>query len=256
MEKELRETEHRPAHADCFARTELLVGAAALDRWRAARVVVAGLGGVGSFCVECLARSAVGTLVLIDFDKLNPSNINRQILALHSTLGQLKVDVARARALDINPACRVDARNVFIDEETVAACMDPAPDVVIDAIDSVNPKATLIHAAVARGIPIVSCMGSATRQDPLAVRVGDLAETAGCPLARMIRKRLKKRGVTSGVRCVYSVEPANRAALAAPEPPELARGRGRPRRPLGSLCVLPGVFGLVAAREALRIIML
>ncbi|MBN1269318.1 MAG: tRNA threonylcarbamoyladenosine dehydratase [Kiritimatiellae bacterium] len=246
----------RQQQADRFSRIELLLGPEAVKKLHSAHVVVCGLGAVGSFATESLARSGIGRLRLVDFDVIHPSNINRQLFALESTLGRYKVDVARSRVLDINPDCRAEPMSLFIDEKTAGSVVADA-DVVIDAIDSVNPKVTLIHAAVAAGVPIVSAMGAATRLDPLAIRVGDISQTEICPLARFIRKKLRKKGVQKGVRCVYSIEPPRNELLPPDEAPDEERviERGRPRQPLGSMCSLPGMFGLIAAREAIGLIL-
>ena len=225
-----------------------------MARLRRARVVVAGLGAVGSYAVEGLARAGVGSLRLIDFDTVHASNINRQLYALESTVGRLKVEVAAERVRDINPDCAVEAWPLFVGADTVGRVLEGSPDAVIDAIDSLSPKVLLLAAAAQAGLFTVSSMGAATRTDPLAIRVGDLADTEQCPLARLIRKRLRKFNVASGIRCVYSVEPARpRRESAEPDAAEdpVALRRGRARRPLGSLSVLTGMFGLIAAREAI-----
>jgi tRNA A37 threonylcarbamoyladenosine dehydratase len=252
-------------HADLlrFSRTERLIGREALDRLSRARVVVVGLGAVGSYAVEGLARAGVGGLRLVDFDEVRLSNINRQLYALESTLGRSKVDVARERVLDINPACEVETLRLFVDAATAARAVAARPDAVIDAIDSVAPKVELLTAAVQAGLVVISSMGAATRTDPLAIRVGDIAETRHCPLARLIRKRLKQRGIGRGIRCIYSVEPSDPRLRAGSEggagdavgvrEVEIL-DRGRPRPPLGSLSCLTGIFGLIAAREALAAI--
>lgn len=242
----------------------MLLGTAAVRRLMRARVVVVGLGAVGSYAVEALARSAVGHLRLVDCDVIRESNVNRQLYALSSTLGRPKAEVARERVLDINPDCDVEALQTFADARTAPCFLADRPDVVIDAIDSLGPKIELIATVVRAGLYLVSSMGAATRTDPWAVRVGDLSETRACPLARFVRKWLRKKGIVSGVRCVYSVEPSD---LKAPggkaegmgkedpldtETPETAEfhTRGRARAPLGSVSYLTGIFGLVAAREA------
>ncbi len=244
-----------------FARTELLLGAEALERLRAAHVLVAGLGAVGSYAAEALARAGIGALRLADFDTVQPSNTNRQLYALGSTMGRPKAEVAAERVRDIHPACAAEAHRVFIGPDTVGDLLAGRLDAVVDAIDSVNPKVLLLREAAARGLFTVSSMGAATRLDPFAVRVGDLSETERCPLARFVRKRLRREGVERGIRCVYSVEPPRRPARPpAPEPGAHGPARGvaggtrdgRPRVPLGSLSYLTGLFGLVAAGEVIR----
>lgn len=235
-----------------FARTEMLLGPERLARLRRARVAVVGLGAVGSYAVEGLARAGVGFLRLVDFDEIKESNINRQLYALTSTVGRKKADLARERVLDINPDCRVEAMPVFADTDTAPQLLAPPLDVVIDAIDSVGPKVRFLTAAAASGAFVISCMGAASRLDPAQVKVGDIAHTRVCPLARFVRIRLRRAGVKSGIRCVYSTEPVPEpeALEELPDEPETFR-RGRPRRPLGSLSCLPGIFGLTAAREAI-----
>ena len=236
----------------------MLLGPGGLARLRDARVLVAGLGAVGSYAVEGLARAGVGHLRLADFDIVQPSNINRQLYALESTVGRPKVEVAVERVRDINPACEVDARRVFIDGDTAPDLVAGGVDVVIDAIDSLNPKVALLRAAHGAGLRIVSCMGAATRTDPLAIRTGDIAATEHCPLARLVRKRLRRVGVASGILCVYSVEPPRNAVpdvvSTDPVPPGFEHRRGRKRRPLGSLSTLTGMFGLIAATQAILLL--
>lgn len=238
-----------------FIRTERLLGAEALGRLTRSNVAVVGLGAVGSYAAEGLVRSGVGALRLVDCDTVRSSNINRQLYALDSTVGQAKVHVARARVLDINPQCAVDARLVFVDWESAASILDPAPDLLIDAIDSVGPKTALLATAVARGVPTVSAMGAALRRDPAAIRVDDISRTSGCPLARLIRRRLRRYGVRSGIECVYSVEPLPPRSDRAPppeDPDDAPLERGRPRSPLGSMSTLTGIFGLWAATLAVN----
>ncbi len=237
-----------------FCRIEQLLGREALAKLAAARVAVFGLGAVGSYAVEALARAGVGHLRLVDCDVIRPSNFNRQLYALESTLDRPKTDVARARVLDINPACDVEIHPVFVEEANAEALLAGPLDAVIDAIDSVSPKVALIAAAVRAGHKVVSSMGAATRTDPLAVRVGDIAATEICPLARFIRKKLRKHGIERGVTCIYSLEPArNKAAPAGDEEPDTFV-KGRPRKPIGSLSYMTGLFGLLAAHQALRLI--
>lgn len=236
-----------------FARTLQLLGPEQLERLQSATVAVFGLGGVGSYAVENLARAGVGRLRLIDFDTVKPSNINRQLFALHSTVGRAKVAVARERVLDINPGCAVEVFEEFAGEENLETLLDRSPrtEVVVDAIDSLSPKVHLLAEAHGRGLPVVSSMGAAGALDPAMVRVGDLSETRMCPLARLLRKRLHRRGIFTGIRCVYSIE-----RRTVGEPPSV-RGdqtleRGRVRTPLGSISYMPALFGLLAASEAVR----
>ncbi len=238
-----------------FIRSQQLFGPRGMERLHQARIVVAGLGAVGSYAVEGLARAGVGHLRVVDFDVIRPSNINRQIYALESTLGRSKTDVARERILDIQPECKVEAVNCFIDSLSAIRVLTPVPDVLIDAIDSLNPKVSLLAAAMDSGPRLVlSSMGAASRTDPSQIRVADIRDTQSCPLARCVRKRLKRRGIESGIRCVYSLEPAStRAGDAVPDDPddESPVARGRVRRALGSFSCLTGIFGLTLAREAI-----
>ena len=237
-----------------FARTEQLLGAERLDRLGAARVAVFGLGGVGSFAVEVLARAGVGGLRLVDYDCTNPTNINRQLFALHSTLGQPKVALAAARVLDINPACRVEPRQVFINEDTLGGLLEPELDLVVDAIDSLHSKVLLLDACVRLGLPVVSSMGAGGRLDGAQVTCGDLDETRICPLARVLRQRLHRRGIRTGIRCVYSLEPARNTLPHDPADAGEHHGAGRPRTPIGTISYLPALFGLRIAQEVIELL--
>lgn len=238
-----------------FARTMQLIGEDGLARLQGATVAVFGLGAVGSYVVEALARAGVGRLVLFDHDTVSLSNINRQLFALQSTVGRHKADVAKARVLDINPECRVDARIQFVDGENVAGLMDQSFDVVVDAIDGVNSKVNLIVAAREAGLPVVASMGAAAKLDPSRIKAADISKSYMCPLAQIIRKRLRRRGVTSGVRCVFSTEAAqNKNEPVIEEAPEQGVS-GRPRAPIGSISYLTGMFGLYVAGEVLRILL-
>jgi tRNA threonylcarbamoyladenosine dehydratase len=241
--------------AGAFARLERMVGADGLARLQAARVAVFGLGAVGSFAVEALARSGVGHLRLVDFDSVRPSNLNRQLYALAGTIGRAKVELAVERVRAINPAIDVDGRRAFFAADSADDLLAPPLDHVVDAIDSLNPKATLLCECVRRGLPVVSSMGAAERSDPAAVRVGDLEATEICPLARKLRKRLHKAGIHGGVTAVWSCEPPVHAPIDADDEGvtegEETLHRGRERRTLPSMAPLPGIFGLVAANHVL-----
>ena len=238
-----------------FSRSELLLGEAALARLAQARVTVFGLGGVGSFAVEALARAGVGHLRLVDHDMVGPSNLNRQLYALRSTVGQPKAEVAAARVRDINPDCAVEARVTFIHLDTLPELLAPRPEVAIDAIDSLACKVALLRTAHAAGIPILSAMGAGGRTDSRQLRVGDLNQTQFCPLAARVRKELRKHGIGHGIRCVYSLEPPDNKRPANPVDIEPHRGPGRVRRPVGTVSYMPAMVGLMVAEEALRLLL-
>jgi len=240
-----------------FKRIALLTGAEGLQRLQQARITVVGLGAVGSFAVEALARSGIGHLRLIDFDVVHESNVNRQLYALPSTIGVSKTDLALERVRAIHPGCDVQTERLFITEESAPQAVADAPDILIDAIDSVNPKTCLLQAAVEARLHIISAMGAATRTDPTLIRIADISETYNCPLAKFIRKRLRRRGIENGIRCVFSTEPPSKEAVSdetdhAPGEVRSELGRGRPRNTLGSFCAIPAIFGLTAAQDAIN----
>ena len=230
----------------------MLIGDDGMARLAAARVLVVGLGAVGGFVTEALARCGVGHLCLVDCDKVCESNCNRQILALSSTIGREKASLARERVLDINPACDVDARAMFASRETYDDIFHTGgtPDVIIDAIDSLNPKVDLICAALEQKITIFSSMGAARRTDPTAIRIADISKTRFCPLARAVRTRLHRRGIKSGVTCVFSTEPAPEGSFVQPEAEDIPE-RGRARVVMGSLPTITGIFGLTLANAVI-----
>lgn len=230
---------------DRFERTRLLLGDAAMERLAAARVAIFGLGGVGGYVVEALARSGVGALDLIDHDTVSVSNLNRQILATERTVGQLKTDAARARVMEINPGVQVRTHPVFYTPETAGRFDFTQYDYVVDAIDTVTGKLALAEQARAAGTPIISCMGAGNKLDPTAFRVADIYETSVCPLARIMRKELKKRGVER-LKVVYSQEfPLAPQYDASPEP-------GQRKLPPGSTAFVPSVAGLILAGEVVK----
>jgi len=236
-----------PAHA----RIALLIGENGVRKLRAARVAVFGAGAVGSFAIEALARSGVGFLRIIDFDEVRLSNLNRQLYALRSTVGKSKAALAAARVADLNPACEVDARPEFFAGPEADEHLGGGLDFVIDAIDSMNPKVSLICAARERCIPIISSMGAAGRTDPTRVRVTDLNEVVGDPLSKIVRKKIHRRGVRDGVDAVWTTERMHRP----PEEPEAEEElfeRGRPRAPLPSMVFVPAAFGMAAAHHVVK----
>jgi tRNA A37 threonylcarbamoyladenosine dehydratase len=229
-----------------YQRTHILVGDEGLARLRAAHVLVAGLGGVGSYTTEALARAGIGRLTLVDLDVVAASNLNRQLPALHSTIGRRKVDVVTERVLDINPACGVTPRAEFIRAEDMEGLLAPGFDFVVDAIDSLNCKAALVETAVKLGIPVASSMGAGGKLDPTRIVVGDVMDSEVCPLARNMRKYLRRRGIERGVTAVWSTEPS-----CAPLPPE-PTGAGRDRAVNGTISYMPALFGLTLAGIAVQ----
>jgi len=243
---------------DIFTRSRKLLGDNAFARLQQRTVTVVGLGAVGGYVVEGLARAGVMHLRLVDFDTIQPSNINRQIIALTTTLGRYKAEAAKERVLAINPQCRVEALPLFAGEETLGEILTPRPDLLIDAIDSLNPKTQLLHGAYQAQIPIISSMGAALRTDPGQIRSGDLFHTSNCPLAKHLRKRLRRRGVEGGIFCVYSTEKINFDYRQEEDDHNGVVGttpysdRGRARNVLGSLPTITAIFGLTIANYAIR----
>ena len=229
-----------------FSRTAILLGQEAVEKLKNARVAVFGIGGVGGYTVEALARCGVGQLDLIDSDTVSISNINRQILATHSTVGKLKVDAAKARILDINPDCTVRTFPIFYLPETAEQFDFRQYDYIVDAIDTVTGKLQLVERAVAAGTPIICSMGTGNKLDPAAFMVSDISTTSMCPLARIMRKELKKRGI-SHLKVVYSQEEALTPDV---DPEELAR-TGKRQIP-GSVAFVPGAAGLILAGEVVK----
>jgi len=236
-----------------FIRLEQLLGKKELRKLAKARVAVFGLGAVGSFAVEALARSGVGEFSLVDFDEIRHSNFNRQLYALESNLGRLKAEVARERVLGINPACKVSAHADFAAADNLDRLLASHPDLVVDAIDSVNPKTELVAYCVSKKIPIVSSMGAGAKTNPFLIKTGDISESSTCPLARRLRKRLRRKGIGGGIRCVYSVEEPVKKRAAVRE--EEFHPRGRQRQPVGTISYLTGMFGLMVAYEAMKILL-
>lgn len=239
--------------ADAFERMRLLYGACAMERLRGAKVAVFGLGGVGGYAVEALARAGVGGLELVDHDRISVSNLNRQILATQETVGLWKAEAARARVAAINPACEVTARRVFFLPENEAEFDFTSYDYVVDAIDTVTGKLALIRCAQACGTPIISAMGTGNKRDPAQLRVADIFQTSVCPLARIMRKECRKRGIRQ-LKVVFSTEeplrppPEEAAALR-----EEAAAEGSTRRDIpGSTAFVPAAAGLLIAAEVVK----
>ena len=239
---------------EAFSRTALQLGDDAVERLAQARVAVFGIGGVGGYAVEALARSGVGTLDLVDDDTVAPSNLNRQIIATHHTLGQYKVDAAKERILSINPDAVVNTHRTFYLPQTAADFDLNQYDYIIDAIDTVAGKLALIEAAGAVGTPVISCMGAGNKLDATAFQVADISKTTVCPLARVMRKELGKRGIRH-LKVVYSTElplegqaPAEEGTPASDTRPAQKRAKPTP----GSNAFVPAVAGLILAGEVIR----
>ncbi|SMC69069.1 tRNA A37 threonylcarbamoyladenosine dehydratase [Desulfocicer vacuolatum DSM 3385] len=235
-----------------FKRTELLLGKDAMDRLEKSNITVIGLGAVGSHAIEALARSGVGTLRIVDFDEVGISNFNRQLLAVESNVGRLKTHAARERLLQINPDMTVEVFNTLCHKDTFDEVFEHPTHVVVDAIDSLNPKVNILFELVQRHMPVVSSMGAARRMDPTAITTGDISQTSACPLARSVRKRLRRMGVTSGIHTVYSTEVVEKSSVSR-ETEENFFNSGRQRNPMGSLPMISGIFGYIAALEAMKI---
>ena len=236
---------------DPFSRTEMLLGPEAMRRLAECRVAVFGIGGVGGYVVEALARSGIGALDLIDSDRICLTNLNRQILATRSTLGQYKTDVAERRIHEINPDCRVTTHQVFFLPETRDRFDFSQYDYVVDAIDTVTGKLALAKKADESGTPLISAMGTGNKLDPAALRVGDISETSVCPLARVMRSECRKRGI-GRLKVVYSTEPPMKPIEKAPEEEKAPAGNAVRRDTPGSTAFVPAAAGLVIAGEVVK----
>ena len=224
---------------EMFSRTENLIGKENVEKLRRARVAVFGIGGVGGHAVEALVRSGVGAVDIVDNDVVSESNINRQIIALHSTIGRKKTQVMKERLLDINPQLQVQTHDLFFLPETP---FDFSPyDYVIDAIDTVSGKIAIIAGAKKAGVPVISAMGAGNKLDPTAFEVADVQKTSGCPLARVMRRELKKREIF-GVKAVYSKEEPKGQAI------QDENGKSAP----ASVAFCPSVMGLIIAGEVIK----
>lgn len=233
---------------DPLSRTRLLLGNDAMEKLKNARVAIFGLGGVGGYVAEALARSGIGALELVDHDTVSLTNLNRQILATRSTVGMAKTDAAKSRVLDIDPDIRVTARQVFYGPDTARDFDFSGYSYVVDAIDTVTGKLSLITAAQGAGVPIISCMGTGNKLDPTKFQIADITKTSVCPLARIMRKECAKRGIRH-LKVLFSTEdpiPSDPSVLTDEELPE-----GRRALP-GSVSFVPSVAGLIIAGEVIK----
>lgn len=224
-----------------FERSLLVFDEAGIAKLQASHVLVAGVGGVGGFVIEALARAGIGKLTIIDHDQVTPSNVNRQIVALNSTIGKSKAEVMKSRILDINPECEVLVKQSFLKPDDMQGLLSEPFDYVVDAIDSLNCKVALVATAYQNGYKVVSSMGAGRRIDPSKIEITDLFKTHGCGLARNMRQRLKKVGIKKGIPVVFSSE--------IPKEPgpmeEIDGARGRVVN--GTASYMPGIFGLMLA---------
>ena len=231
-----------------FSRTRLLLGSDGMEKLKSARVAVFGLGGVGGYVVEALARSGIGALELIDHDTISITNLNRQLIATRSTVGQSKAAVAKARVLDINPDIQVTARQTFFGPDTAGDFDFTQYNYVVDAIDTVTGKLALVTAAQAAGVPIISSMGTGNKLDPTKFQIADITKTSVCPLARIMRKECAKRGIKH-LKVLFSTESPIAPAPDVATAEELPEGR---RALPGSVAFVPSVAGLIIAGEVIK----
>ena len=227
-------------------RTELLLGEEKLNLLRNANVLVVGVGGVGAYAAEMIVRAGVGRMTIADADKVSESNINRQLVALHSTIGREKCDILAERLKDINPELQLTTVNRFIkDDETDALLDSDKFDYVVDAIDTLSPKLALIKGSLDRGIPLVSSMGAGAKTDPTLMEIKDIAQTHHCPLAHMLRKRLHKIGIKRGFWAVFSPEPVREGAMILCE-------EQNKKSNVGTISYIPALFGIGCASVVVR----
>lgn len=232
---------------DWTTRTALLLGTEGMRRLAASHVLVVGLGGVGAYAAEEIARAGVGRMTLVDADVVSLSNLNRQLPALHSTLGKPKAEVMAARLRDINPDLEIEVRNCFVRDEETEALLDAAHyDFVVDAIDTLSPKTFLIYHALQRHLPIISSMGAGAKVDPSRIRIADISKTTDCALARAVRKRLRGMSISSGLPVVFSTEPANPQAILEVE------DEACKRTTTGTVSYMPALFGCYLASYVIR----
>ena len=232
-----------------FVRTKLLLGTTKTEKIFNSKVTVIGLGAVGSFAVEILARMGVGTLTLVDFDVVQESNINRQLYALHSTINLKKTELAKKRVLDINPDCKVNTLNVFVNTDTFEQIFSDVPDIVIDAIDSYNPKLRLLEYCYKN-----NSMGAALKTDPFSVKYADLFETHHCKLAERLRGDLRSLGISKGIPCVFSEQSPQVKPIPLPEQDGKKYGKNGGPKILGSTPVITGIFGILLANKAIELL--
>ncbi len=229
-----------------LSRTEMLIGAEGLKKLKSSSVLVVGLGGVGSFAAEMICRAGVGSMTIVDGDTVHPSNRNRQLLALKSTTGVSKAELMAARLMDINPKLDLTSINEYIKDERMIEILDSGYDYVVDAIDTLSPKIFLIFHTMQRKYRLVSSMGSGGKYDPLQIRVADISESTNCTLARILRKRLHRLGITNGFTAVFSPEVIDKK--------KIVPSAGEPNKAsvVGTISYMPAAFGIACASVAIR----
>ncbi len=229
-----------------LSRTSLLLGNNTLPRLQNAHILIVGVGGVGAYAAEMIARSGVGEITIIDADTVAVSNINRQLIALHSTIDKAKVEVLHDRLLDINPALRLHVKQCYLEASAVDTLLDNGYDFVIDAIDTIAPKIALLTACIHRKIRVISSMGAGARLDPTAIAYADIADTYHCGLAREVRRRLKAAGITRGLKVVFSTEQPSATAVIP------TTGERNKRSTVGTISYIPAIFGCYLAAYVIR----
>lgn len=223
-------------HLKRLLRTESILGLEAIEKLQNSTVLLVGLGGVGGYALESLARSGIGSFILIDSDRFDETNLNRQILCLQSNIGKLKTDIAKERILSIDSNIQIQTYPVFLDETNIDYFLEMKPNIVIDAIDSVTSKCKLLQKCVEKNIPVVSSMGAALKKSPILIRTADISQTSGDAIAKLVRTNLRKIGITNGIECVYSTEAPCK----------------QDNKVLGSLASVVGTFGLTLAQCAIN----
>lgn len=232
---------------DWYSRTELLLGSEHLERLRSAHVLVVGVGGVGAYAAEMICRAGVGNITIVDGDVVNPSNINRQLIARHSTIGQSKVELLAKRLIDINPELKLKVHHLFLEDDEINNLLDSDTfNYVIDAIDTLSPKVFLIYNALKRKIKIVSSMGAGGRIDPSKIGFTDISKTYHCTLAKSVRKRLVKLGISKGLPVVFSSEQPKKEAVLATENERFKKST------VGTVSYMPAIFGCYLASYVIR----
>ncbi len=234
-----------------FQRTALLIGEEGIRKLQKSRVAVIGLGGVGSYAVEALVRAGVGSFLIIDFDRVNESNINRQLIALHSTIGQLKTDVIKQRILDINPDVQIEILSEFFAQDNRLDYLKSA-DFILDAIDSIGPKMGMIKDLTELEIPFISVLGAGNRLDPSKIEITSIWKTEQCPLARRLKKLLRRYGVSKSFPVVFSNEKPIDLDFIEPPSPNDTRPDSIPKTTVGSISYMPAIMGMMAASWLIR----